>query len=77
MSKLIPMTRFEFDLCIEEGFRGSGYGKRIMLLIEEKAREFGIQKIGLDVFSYNDVVRRLYEGIGYEVSSLNMIKRLE
>jgi RimJ/RimL family protein N-acetyltransferase len=48
-----------------------------MLLMEEKAREFGIQKIGLHVFPYNDVARRLYEGIGYEVSSLNMIKRLE
>lgn len=77
MSKLIPMTQFEFDVRIEEEFRGRGYVKQIMFLMEEKAREFGIKKIEPHVFPYTDVARRLYESIGYEVSSLNMIKRLE
>ena len=30
---------FIFDVEIKEEFRGKGYGKQIMLLIEEKARE--------------------------------------
>jgi len=68
---------FIFDVKIEEEFRGKGYGKQIMLLIEDKARELGLASIGLHVFGENRVARNLYEGIGYEVSSLNMIKKLE
>ena len=67
---------FIFDVEIGEKFRGKGYGKQIMLLIEGKARELGLQSIGLHVFASNSVARNLYESIGYEVSSLNMIKNL-
>ncbi len=67
---------FIFDVQIEEKFRGKGYGKQVMLLIEEKARELGLKSIGLHVFASNRVARNLYESIRYEVSSLNMIKKL-
>ena len=67
---------FIFDVEIKEEFRGKGYGKQIMLLVEEKARELGIMKMGLHVFAYNTVARNLYESIGYETSSLNMLKSL-
>ena len=67
---------FIFDIRIDEKFRGKGYGKQAMLLIEEKARELGLKSIGLHVFAVNNVARSLYESIGYEISSLNMIKQL-
>jgi len=67
---------FIFELYVEEKFRGKGYGKQAMLLIEEKARELGLKSIGLHVFAYNTVAKNLYEGIGYETTSLNMIKKL-
>jgi ribosomal protein S18 acetylase RimI-like enzyme len=67
---------FIFDLEIDEKFRGKGYGKQAMLLIEAKAHELGLRSIALHVFAYNDVARNLYESLGYEVSSLNMIKNL-
>ncbi len=67
---------FIFDLRIDEKFRGKGYGKQAMLLIEEKARELGLKSIGLHVFAVNTVARNLYESVGYEISSLNMIKQL-
>ncbi len=67
---------FIFDVYIDEQQRGKGYGKQIMLLIEEKARELGLKSIGLHVFASNDVARKLYENVGYTVSSLNMIKQL-
>jgi len=63
-------------LRIEVGLRGKGYGKQTMLLIEEKARELGLKSIGLHVFGVNTVARNLYEGLGYEISSLNMQKQL-
>lgn len=68
---------FIFDVEIKEEFRGKGYGKQAMLLVEEKARELGLRRIGLHVFAYNTVARKLYESIGYEVSSLNMLKELD
>lgn len=67
---------FIFDVEVKEEFRGKGYGKQAMLLIEEKARELGIKRMGLHVFGYNQVAKKLYEGIGYTVSSLNMLKDL-
>lgn len=67
---------FIYDLRVDEKFRGQGYGKQAMLLIEEKARELDLKSIGLHVFAYNTVARNLYEGIGYETTSLNMIKQL-
>lgn len=68
---------FIFDVQVEEKFRGQGYGRKIMLLIEENARELGVKKMGLHVFAYNNVAHNLYKSIGYEVSSLNMLKSLE
>ncbi len=67
---------FIFDVLVDEQFRGRGYGKEIMSLIEEKAGELGLKSIGLHVFGYNKVAKHLYESVGYEVSSLNMIKKL-
>ena len=68
---------FIFDVEIKEEFRGKGYGKQAMLLIEEKARELGVKRMGLHVFGYNNVAKNLYERIGYKVSSMNMLKDLE
>lgn len=67
---------FIFELYVEEDQRGKGYGKQAMLLIEEKARELGLQAIGLHVFGSNKVARNLYESVGYETTSVNMSKKL-
>ena len=67
---------FIFELYVDEKFRGKGYGKQAILLIEEKARELGLRSLGLHVFAVNNVARNLYKSVGYEVSSLNMTKKL-
>ena len=67
---------FIFEIYVDEKFRGKGYGKQAMSLIEEKARELGLTSLGLHVFAVNNVARNLYESVGYEVSSLNMTKKL-
>src|SRR4026208_61521 len=36
---------FIFELYVGEKFRGKGYGKQAMLLIEEKAHELGLKSI--------------------------------
>jgi ribosomal protein S18 acetylase RimI-like enzyme len=68
---------FIYDIEMGEKFRGKGFGKQTMLAIEEKARELGLKSIGLHVFAHNAVAKGLYEKIGYEVTSLNMVKELD
>jgi ribosomal protein S18 acetylase RimI-like enzyme len=67
---------FIFELYVEEKYRGKGYGKQAMFLIEEKARELGLKSIGLHVFGSNKIARNLYEAVGYEVTNVNMSKAL-
>jgi ribosomal protein S18 acetylase RimI-like enzyme len=68
---------FIYEVFIEEKYRSKGYGKSLMLLLEEKARELGLQSLGLHVFGSNRVARKLYETIGYEATSMHMVKKLE
>jgi ribosomal protein S18 acetylase RimI-like enzyme len=67
---------FIFELYVEPDQRGKGYGRMLMQLIEEKARELGLKSIGLHVFGFNHVARKLYESLGYETTSVNMSKNL-
>ena len=67
---------FIYDVFIEEKFRGKGYGKSLMLLLEEKAREMQLKSLDLHVFGSNRVARNLYEGLGYETTNVLMSKKL-
>ncbi|HQN76005.1 MAG TPA: GNAT family N-acetyltransferase [Methanomassiliicoccales archaeon] len=67
---------FIFDVFIDEGSRGKGYGRAMMLALETKAKRMKIDSLALHVFAYNEVARHLYGSLGYEVKSLNMMKGL-
>lgn len=73
-----PRTHgFIFDILIDEAQRGKGYGKQAMLALEEKARGLGLETLGLHVFVRNATAMKLYKGLGYEVTSQNMVKHLK
>lgn len=67
---------FIYDIRIDEAMRGKGFGKQVMLAIEDKARELGLESIALHVFFHNTTALGLYEKIGYKTRSLNMVKEL-
>ena len=67
---------FIFEIRLDESKRGKGYGKQAMLAIEAVAKGLGIETIGLHVFAHNPAAMQLYKGLGYEVTSQNMVKRL-
>jgi GNAT superfamily N-acetyltransferase len=46
-------------------FRGGEYGRQLMEMLEEAARERGCRYAHLDTFSFQ--ARPFYEGLGYEV----------
>jgi ribosomal protein S18 acetylase RimI-like enzyme len=76
MKIFLPDHAFIYEVYIEERFRGKGYGKGIMLLLEDKARAMGVKSLGLHVFGSNRIARNLYETIGYEITNVNMSKTL-
>ena len=67
---------FIFDIVLDEEQRGKGYGKEAMLALEEFAKEMKLETLALHVFAYNTAAMKLYRGLGYEVTSQNMTKKL-
>jgi GNAT superfamily N-acetyltransferase len=53
------------DITVTPEFRGRGLSKRIMLKVEEVARQLGCCKVTLEVLEGNNVAQRLYESCGY------------
>ena len=72
----VKASGFVYNLYIEEGFRRQGYGRAAMVAAEEQARELGWTSLALHVFGHNQAARKLYESLGYEVRSMNMVKQL-
>ncbi len=65
-----------WDIAIDADKRGLGLGRGAMLLGEEYARAQGAHTLGLSVFGFNTGARGLYESLGYETTSVKMLKRL-
>lgn len=67
---------FIFDLEIHEPYRHKGFASQAMQELENLARGMGLRQLGLHVFSHNQAARALYEKLGYQTASLNMLKDL-
>nr|AYM52291.1 GCN5-related N-acetyltransferase [Sorangium cellulosum] len=65
-----------YDIQLREEARGRGVGRRVMELAEEAASGLGARDLELHVFARNTRARRLYEALGYEITSLCMRKTL-
>jgi ribosomal protein S18 acetylase RimI-like enzyme len=68
---------FIADIMIREKFRGKGYGREAMLLLETDVKSRGLKHIGLHVFGFNEVAIKLYQSMGYQTTDLVMEKYLE
>jgi len=67
---------FLYDIDLYERFRGKGYGRASLELLEEMLRGKGIESLELHVFADNSVAIGLYKKLGYETASYNMRKDL-
>lgn len=64
------------EIRIKEGFRNKGYGKALLQLVEEKAREMGIGALYIHAEADNPGSIRLYETKGYTVERVQLRKVL-
>jgi ribosomal protein S18 acetylase RimI-like enzyme len=67
---------FIYDFRIDEAYRRKGYGEQAMRAAEEQAKGLGFDTIALHVFGHNHAARALYEKMGYEITNINMTKKL-
>jgi ribosomal protein S18 acetylase RimI-like enzyme len=67
---------FIWDITIDEGHRGRGYGRAAMEALEPLARSLGYDTIRLHVFGDNAVARHLYLAVGYGETDVTMVKRI-
>lgn len=65
-----------YDIEVDPGLRGRGYGRRLLVVAEDEARRAGATHLGLNVFGTNAVTRSLCERSGYEVTTMQMRKAL-
>ncbi|MBX3066067.1 MAG: GNAT family N-acetyltransferase [Anaerolineae bacterium] len=68
---------FIYDIMIDEDQRRRGYGEAAMLALEAEGQKIGVTQIGLHVFAHNPAALKLYQKIGYQFKSYNMVKDLE
>ena len=67
---------FLYDILIHKLYRGKGYGRKTLQLLEAKLRDMGITQLGLHVFADNQGAINLYKKQDYYTASFNMQKDL-
>jgi ribosomal protein S18 acetylase RimI-like enzyme len=67
-----PPHSFVYGLDVNADQRRKGYGQAIMEAAMQECRERGIASMGLNVFGHNDTARRLYDRLGFQVTSTSM-----
>lgn len=67
---------FIYGIEVDADHRGKGYGRAIMLAGEDECRRLGFSQLDLNVFGDNSTAIRLYESLGYTVTSQQMRKEL-
>ena len=56
-------------VIVDDNLRGKGYGKQMLQLAIQKAKNvFGAKKITLGVFDNNPSALRCYESVGFQVT---------
>ena len=81
---MVRLSRFSenigmiHNLYIYPEYRGHGYSKQVMYVLEDKARESGYSILRLDTGGFNAVAQNLYRKLGYvEIERFTDVARLE
>ena len=70
------LRAFLYQIYIDEPFRGRGFGRQAMELLEVEVRAEGLPGIDLNVWGGNDLARSLYRKLGFEERAIFMSKEL-
>ncbi|MEO8393774.1 MAG: GNAT family N-acetyltransferase [Chloroflexota bacterium] len=73
----IAPSAFIMDIEIYAPYQRKGYAQQALQALEALLKPLGISKIGLHVHVQNRGAQALYEKMGYSVTGLRMIKKLD
>lgn len=59
-------TLYLDDLCVDEGMRGQGLGKKLFEHVKEYAVKQGCYSVDLNVWAFNTSARSFYERLGMQ-----------
>ena len=65
-----------YDIYFHKEFRGFGFGKDLMKVIEVEIKSKGFQTIRLQVFGHNTIAQKLYLNSGFFITNIMMNKDL-
>lgn len=65
-----------YDIEVVPEHRRRGFGRALLEAAESEVKRRGGDSVGLNVFGGNAIARSLYESSGYDLTSLQMRKRL-
>ena len=65
-----------YDIIIHEHFRRKGYASRTLELVQDRAKQLGARSVELHVFGHNYGARALYEKMGFNETSITMVKQV-
>ncbi|MFI6781993.1 GNAT family N-acetyltransferase [Micromonospora sp. NPDC050276] len=72
-----PDQAWIHNIEVHPAHRGRGYGRRMIQLIEAELAHLGVPALGLNVFGTNAVAIGLYRSLGFEVTSQQMVKKID
>ena len=67
---------FVYEIEIWEEYRRQGFAAAAFTALEAFTRDIGLDRIGLHVFGANTGAQALYKSLDFEVTGINMMKRL-
>lgn len=65
-----------YNIEVDETFRGRGYGRQCLRLVESHLAQQGVTELMLNVFGANTTARALYTSAGYQDVAVTMSKTL-
>lgn len=69
-------SAFVYDVEIKPEFRRQGFATAAFKAIQTHVAALGIESIGLHVFAFNEEAIALYRQLGFQVTGVNMQKKL-
>jgi ribosomal protein S18 acetylase RimI-like enzyme len=67
---------FIYDVTVYPAHRRLGHARAAFAALDALAKGWGLSELGLHVFAHNQAAQALYRSLGYQVSGLNMQKRI-
>jgi ribosomal protein S18 acetylase RimI-like enzyme len=68
---------YVYDVEIKPEFRRLGHARRAFQALDGIVASLGLSSIGLHVFGHNPGAQALYIQLGFAVTGINMLKRLD